>query len=74
VDEHFGPALRRGDEVEASIVIPFCERAFDANHLHCFSQGTPSASPSIFDLAQCFKKNWASAQEVISEQRVRPSH
>jgi hypothetical protein len=73
MDEYFESTLRWGDESEASIVIPFGERAFDAHHLHCFSQGTPSASPSIFTFEQCCKKNSASAQEVISEQRVRPS-
>jgi hypothetical protein len=41
---------------------------------HCFSHGTPSLFPSIFTPGQFLRKNVASAQEVICEQRVRPSH
>ncbi len=41
---------------------------------HCCSQGTPSLFPSIFAPGQLRRKNVASAQDVICEQRVRPSH
>ena len=41
---------------------------------HCDSQGIPSLFPSIFVPGQFFRKNVASAQEVICEQCVRPSH
>jgi hypothetical protein len=41
---------------------------------HCCSQGTPSLFPSIFTPGQLRRKNVASAQEVICEQWVRPSH
>ena len=40
---------------------------------HCFSQGTPSPSPSIFTPGQFSRKYVASSQEVICEQWVRPS-
>src|SRR5215216_4166723 len=41
---------------------------------HCCSQGTPSLSPSIWVPGQFARKNFASSQDVIWEQRVRPSH
>ena len=41
---------------------------------HCDSHGTPSPSPSILVFGQFRKKKEASAQDVISEQLVRPSH
>jgi hypothetical protein len=41
---------------------------------HCCSHGTPSLFPSIFTPGQFFKKKVASAQEVIWEQYVLPSH
>jgi hypothetical protein len=41
---------------------------------HCFSHGTPSPFPSIFVPGQFFKKYVASAQDVICEQYVLPSH
>jgi hypothetical protein len=40
---------------------------------HCFSHGIPSPSPSICTFGQLFRKNFASSQEVICEQWVRPS-
>ncbi|HJT26362.1 MAG TPA: hypothetical protein VJ784_03045 [Pyrinomonadaceae bacterium] len=40
---------------------------------HCCSQGTPSLSPSICVPGQFLRKNIASSQDVICEQRVRPS-
>lgn len=52
------------------------ERPNGLSHLylhHCDSQGIPSLSPSIFVSGQFFRKNVASAQEVIWEQYVRPS-
>ena len=50
-----------------------CEQGFRYLH-HCFSHGMPSLFPSIFTPGQFFKKNVASAQEVICEQYVLPSH
>lgn len=41
---------------------------------HCRSQGTPSLFPSILTPGQLRRKKVASSQEVICEQRVRPSH
>jgi hypothetical protein len=41
---------------------------------HCCSHGIPSWFPSIFTPGQFFRKNVASAHEVICEQYVRPSH
>src|SRR5690606_12650094 len=40
---------------------------------HCRSHGSPSPLPSIFVFGQCWRKNRASAQEVICEHMVRPS-
>jgi hypothetical protein len=41
---------------------------------HCCSHGTPSPLPSILVRGQCSTKKVASAQDVICEQWVRPSH
>ena len=41
---------------------------------HCFSQGMPSLLPSIFTPEQFLRKKYASSQDVIWEQYVRPSH
>ena len=40
---------------------------------HCFSHGMPSLLPSILVPGQLLRKKFASAQEVICEQWVRPS-
>ncbi len=41
---------------------------------HCCSQGMPSPSPSILTPGQDARKYLASAQDVIWEQYLRPSH
>lgn len=41
---------------------------------HWLSHGIPSLSPSILVSGQCSMKYVASAQDVICEQWVRPSH
>jgi len=41
---------------------------------HCFSQGIPFPSPSIFTPGQLARKYFASAHDFICEQYCRPSH
>jgi hypothetical protein len=89
VDEHFGSTLRRGDEAEASIVIPFGERALSAHHLHRrldrhgYLPDAQAAGPkaakhlrfaSALQVVGADRAQHAAEHEVRSVARVRADH